>query len=298
MNDQGQQNQGYGIRSRGLVGLMLAMVSVFSPPLLAAPTQSSTAEDRVQTLIDSLGLQHLNAESGMYSVARVSDLQVTASDGQSPASNAIYFMLTPKYRVNYLHWLYSDDYQTLIEGGPADYYLFYADGHVAKYTMGRDLAKGQVLMVPCPAGTAKAIVLHKEAKYLLVSSVLSPAWSPQRARIGADYAFLKKYGSKADWATPGFLTFLIGPNFAHTIGADNKGFSLDVDGNEQLLWKGMQLSEKQVRVELKKMAAADPNRVLTITFLGEAARAVAMKMQRIAHEIGVRQVKILPAHDH
>lgn len=283
------------MHSKGLAGLILGVAAAFSPPLLADTPMSGKEDARVQALIESLGLQHLNAESGMYSVVRVSDLQVTASDGSSPASNAIYFMLTPKYRVNYLHWLYSDDYQTLIEGGPADYYLFYADGHVAKFTMGRDLAKGQVLMVPSPAGTAKAIVLHKEAKYLLVSSVLSPAWSPQRARIGADYAFLKKYAGKADWATPGFLTFLIGPNFTHTLGADDKGFSLTIDDTGQMLWKGMQLTEKQVRVELQKMAVANPDRVLTITTRGKVARQMVEKLQTLAHDNGVRHVTIVLA---
>ena len=263
-------------------------------------SQNLCAQDnaRAQQLIQTLGLRHLNAEAGLFSVIRVSDLEVTASDGKSPASNAIYYMLTPNEPINYVHRLFSDDYQTLIEGGPADYYLFYADGSVAKYTLGRDLSKGQVMMVPSPAGTAKAIVLHEDADYLLVSSILSPAWSPQRSRIGADETFIKKYADKADWATPAFMKFLIGPNFDHALGANDDGFDLHIDATGQMIWQGMQLTEKQVLVELEKLAASSAAPILLITFANPAQQPVAVKLRKLANDNGISDVRISPVNSH
>lgn len=257
-------------------------------------SQNLFAQDnaRAQQLIQSLGLRHLNAEAGLFSVIRVSDLEVTASDGKSPASNAIYYMLTPNEPVNYVHRLFSDDYQTLIEGGPADYYLFYADGNVARYTHGRDLSKGQVMMVPSPAGTAKAIVLHEDADYLLVSSILSPAWSPQRSRIGADETFIKQYAGKADWATPAFMKFLIGPNFGRALGASEDGFKLHIDTTGQMIWQGMQLTEKQVLVELEKLAASSAAPAFLMTFSNPAQQPITVKLRKLANDNGISDVRI------
>ncbi len=274
------------------VFLLWLAASLFSQNLFAQDNA------RAQQLIQTLGLRHLNAEAGLFSVIRVSDLEVTASDGKSPASNAIYYMLTPNEPINYVHRLFSDDYQTLIEGGPADYYLFYADGSVAKYTLGRDLSKGQVMMVPSPAGTAKAIVLHEDADYLLVSSILSPAWSPQRSRIGADETFIKKYADKADWATPAFMKFLIGPNFDHALGAKDDGFDLHIDATGQLIWQGMQLTEKQVLVELEKLAASSAAPILLITFANPAQQPVAVKLRKLANDNGISDVRISPVNSH
>ncbi len=239
-------------------------------------------------------MKHLNAEAGLFEVIRVSDLSVTASDGDSPVSNAIYFMLTKSEPQNYLHWLYSDDYQTLIEGGPADYYLFFADGSVAKYTMGRDLKNGQVLVVPCPANAAKAIVLHESASHLLVSSVVTPAWSPQRARIGADESFVDQYAGQADWATPEFLSFLVGPNFGHKIGAAATGLNLGIDSLGQIIWQGMQLTDAQALLEIKKFTGAHPDQEFEITFDDNqtASSTCAKRLADLAGQAGFSNVRL------
>lgn len=86
-------------------------------------------------------------ESGLFNVVRVSDIEVETAGEFSPASNAIYLALNQDEPVNYLQWVFCDDYQVLIEGGPANYYLFYEDGRSEKITMGRDITNGQKLMV-------------------------------------------------------------------------------------------------------------------------------------------------------
>jgi hypothetical protein len=227
-------------------------------PLTAAGIEPPGSAGRAQELVEELGLKPLNLEAGLFTVERVSDLPVTAGDGASPASNAIYLMLTRDVPQNYIQWLYSDDYQVLIEGGPADYYLFYPDGSSDKIRMGRDVAAGERPLVPAPAGSAKAIVLAPEAEYLLVGSILSPAWSPARARIGIDDAFVERYAGTSDWATPDFLAFLAGPNTVHVAGGSEAALAVTVAGDGQFLWQGMQLTEKQLRNQLRKFSEERP----------------------------------------
>ncbi len=249
--------------------------------------------ERVQELITRLNLRHLNGEAGLYSVVRVSDLEITASDGNSPVSNAIYFMLTREEPQNYVHWLFSDDYQALIEGGPADYYLFHEDGSVEKQTMGRDIAAGQTLFVPVPAGTRKAIVLHESASHLLVSSVVTPAWSPQRARIGGGSDFIEKYKGRADWATIDHLKFLIGPNLEHEMGADGQGFNVLIDESGQIIWQGMQLNLEQTDYELKQVASASTENLFTITLASGAPEEPGRQIEALARSAGLGHIEIV-----
>lgn len=173
----------------------------------------TTDTARFEDLRKRLNLTHLDHESGFFAVEYVSAIEVEASDGRSHASNAIYYALNQDQPQNHLHQLSSDDYHILIEGGPADYFIFHPDAHVEKYTLGRNLESDQRLMIATPGGCAKAIRLHKDADYLLTGSVVTPAYSPNRVRIGAGQSFIETYKGATDWATPDFLRSLIGPNW-------------------------------------------------------------------------------------
>lgn len=173
-------------------------------------------QDRLETLKARLGLRHLEGEGGLFTEAYISNLSVEAGNGPSQASNGIYYALTKDHPQNHLHHLASDDYHILIEGGPADYYIFHPDGKAEAISLGADLEAGQSLMVPTPANCWKAIRLNQHAKYVLVGSVVTPAWNPNRIAIGAGQSFIDTYAGKAEWATPQFLRALIGPNYEET----------------------------------------------------------------------------------
>lgn len=242
---------------------------------------------RSQELIEALHLRPLNMESGFFDVVYISAHAVTASDGPSRASNCIYYMLTRAAPQNNLHWVWSDDYQILIEGGPADFYLFYADGRAEKITMGRNVTAGERLIIPCPGDTYKAILLHDDADFLLTGSVLTPAWNPQRARIGGDQIFIDRYVDAAPWATPAFLRRLIGPNWEYVEGADGNPLQLTIDAAGQFLWKNMQLTTEQLAIELHAFAAAHPDQTLSVTsFLTEQTDA-EITLQQLAAAVGV-----------
>lgn len=242
---------------------------------------------RAQELADRLGLRHLNVEAGWFSLHAVSDLEVQAGDDRLPASNAIYLMLDEIEPVNYLQWLASDDCQVLVEGGPADYYLFHDDGSARRVTMGRDLAAGQQMIVYAPAGTAKAIVLHDPAEYLLIASVVTPAWSPARVRIGAGEEFLEKFTGIETWATRDRLLELIGPNFGDVTGGDSGELSLIVKQDSEIIFQGMQLSPEQALAELRRFSGLNPGGEVTIRADGNADSELVQRLNTSGIGLGL-----------
>lgn len=161
----------------------------------------------------ALKMHYLPKESGFLAIIGASE-QMTPVHGKSiPVQGQVYYMLTSELPANYLHWLESDDTQILIDGGPVDYYVFHPDGRAEMFTLGRDVEKGEVLVIPVHGGCYKALRLHPGVPFVLLANCLSPEWTPDRVRIGEGSAFIEKYQGKAPWATAAFLRELIGPNW-------------------------------------------------------------------------------------
>ena len=175
-----------------------------------APTGSDA---RAHELINALGLKPLPKESGYLGLIGES-AQRAAIDGRSLAiQSQVYYMLTRDKPTNYLHWLAPDDTHILIEGGPVDYFIFHPDGKVEKVVLGNDVAHGQRPVVAVPGGCWKALKLHDGVSYALMANALSPEFTPDRVRIGAGPAWIKRFAGVASWATPQKLRELIGPNW-------------------------------------------------------------------------------------
>ena len=170
------------------------------------------AEPRARALIADLKLDYLPGESGYFGLIGRSAQTVEVGARSLAAQSQIYYLLTRECPVNYLHWLASDDTHILLEGGPVDYFVFHPDGRAEKFTLGRDHAAGQRLVVAIPGGCHKALRLHPGAGYALMGNVLSPEWTPDRVKIGAGPEFIRRYRATAPWATDAFLRELIGPN--------------------------------------------------------------------------------------
>ena len=162
---------------------------------------------------DELKMSYLPKESGFLALISTSQLRAPYKGRIQYLQGQVYYMLTRELPVNYLHWLEPDDTHILLDGGPVDYFIFHPDGRVEKVTLGRDVAHGQVLVVPVPGNCWKALRLHPGAGYALMANVLSPDWSPQGVHIGAGARWIAKYQGAAPWATADFLRGLIGPNF-------------------------------------------------------------------------------------
>jgi predicted cupin superfamily sugar epimerase len=171
------------------------------------------ADARAQEIIRELKLHVLPKESGYLGLIGES-AQKTVIDGRSLAiQSQVYYMLTRDHPINYLHWLAPDDTHILIEGGPVDYFIFHPDGKVEKIVLGRDVAHRERPLIAVPGGCWKALKLHDGVSYALMANALSPEFTPDRVRIGAGAAWIKRFAGKAPWATPEILRELIGPNW-------------------------------------------------------------------------------------
>lgn len=170
-----------------------------------------TEVDRLKKLLDLKLLE--GGESGFISQIDKSALNVCHKWHSFKANSSIYYMLTKEYPINYLHWLAMDDMHIISKGGPLSYYVFNEDGTSKEYVVGSDALNGELLCLMIPAGSWKALKLSEGVEYALLVSVLTPEWTKKRVIIGAGQEFIDKYAYSSPWATPQFLTELIGPNF-------------------------------------------------------------------------------------
>ena len=170
------------------------------------------SEARAAELIRELRLEVLPKESGYLALVGTSQQRATIDGRELAVQSQVYYMLTEKLPVNYLHWLAPDDTHVLIEGGPVDYFIFHPDGRAEMQTLGTDVAHGERPIVAVPGGCWKALRLHKGAKYALMANALSPEFTADRVRIGEGADWVKKFAGAAPWATPEFLREMIGPN--------------------------------------------------------------------------------------
>lgn len=195
--------------------VILVSLSFFTASATAwlRASEPEGTDARAQELIRVLHLSVLPGESGYLGLIGQSAQTTPVNSKQLAIQSQVYYMLTRGRPINYLHWLASDDTHILIEGGPVDYFIFHPDGRVEKAVVGRDVAAGQRPLVAVPGGCWKALRLEKGARYALLANVLTPEWTPDRVRIGAGAAWVKKYQGKAPWATAAFLRALIGPNW-------------------------------------------------------------------------------------
>lgn len=188
----------------------LAVFALLFPLHASAPPESDA---RAHELIATLHLTVLPKESGYLGLIGESAQKTPVNGRELPVQSQVYYMLTRDRPINYLHWLESDDTHILIEGGPVDYYIFHPDGRAEKITLGRDVAKGERPLVAVPGGCWKALRLHPGASYALMANALSPAWTPDRVRIGEGSAWVRRFSGAAPWATPENLRFMVGPNW-------------------------------------------------------------------------------------
>jgi uncharacterized protein len=195
--------------------LSVAAVASAAACLVAvSAAQTSNAGDaRASEIIRDLKLSVLPKESGYLGLVGSSAITTDVAGKKIAVQSQVYYMLTRERPINYLHWLAGDDTHILIEGGPVDYFIFHPDGHTEKITLGRNYAAGERPLVAVPGGCWKALRLHDGASYALMANVLSPEFTPDRVKIGADEDWISKYTGSSPWATRETLRAFIGPNW-------------------------------------------------------------------------------------
>lgn len=190
---------------------LMALCSSMSA--LAATPSVAPSDPGARRWVELLKMDVLPNESGYLGLIGTSDQKIFVHGRMLAVQSQVYYMLTKELPVNFLHWLESDDTHILLDGGPVDYFVFHPDGREEKFTLGKDVAAGQVLVVPVPGGCWKALKLHPGVGYALMANALSPEFTRDRVRIGEGAAWIAKFKGKTPWATEAFLRELIGPNY-------------------------------------------------------------------------------------
>jgi predicted cupin superfamily sugar epimerase len=158
------------------------------------------AGHRSEELIERLGLQVLAGESGWWAAITRSSVDVTSNGRALPASNTIYYLLSPERPVNLWHWLAGDDVQVLVEGGPVEYVIVPNMGLPRRHVLGR-LDDGEVPVVIAPGGSWKGLRLVEPDSYALMVSTVTPAWAPDRMRIGMPDDVIEQSIGLTPWLT-------------------------------------------------------------------------------------------------
>ncbi len=157
---------------------------------------------RADALIAALGLGVLEGESGWWRLITESALEVTTTDGRRlPASNTIHLVLSPDRPVNRWHLLESDDVHVLVEGGPVEYVLLPAAGPARREV----LRPGRAPVIIAPAGTWTALRLVDPTGYAWIVTTVTPAWTPERARIGLDPTVRARVTGSEPWLDDAML---------------------------------------------------------------------------------------------
>ena len=168
---------------------------------------------RAAELIAQLGLVVLPGESGWWRQLRESAIEVTVAEGRRlSASNTIHFLLSPDRPVNIWHLLESDDAHVLVEGGPVHYVTLPSTGRARLEVLGTDRGTGQSRVIIVPAGAWTALRLVDPGGYAWIVSTVTPAWTPDRARIGLDAPTRRRWLATEPWLTSELLDDLDDPH--------------------------------------------------------------------------------------
>ncbi|MDQ1128108.1 cupin domain-containing protein [Microbacterium sp. SORGH_AS_0888] len=138
------------------------------------------AADRSASWRRALALEPLPIESGWWAPLSRSTLRVREGGAELDAHSSIYYLLDEERPVNYWHRLAPDDVHVLLDGGPVEYVIVSSTGEVTRRVLGHRVDAGQELVIPCAAGSTKALRLLDPKGFALIASVLTPAWTPDR----------------------------------------------------------------------------------------------------------------------
>ena len=140
-------------------------------------THDDERDTRARAIIERLGLQP-HPERGYYRETYRAALAVdSAAHGAArSASTAIYFLITAREPVTYLHRLRSDEIFHLYEGGPLEILRLFPDGTWDVALLGMNLDAGERPQVVMPAGTWFGTALGAGAPLCLVGCTVAPGF--------------------------------------------------------------------------------------------------------------------------
>lgn len=119
-----------------------------------------------------LGLE-LHPEGGYFRRIYTAAATLATASGERPLASSIYYLLDRAQPLGRLHRNRSDILHFLIDGGPVEYQLLGADGHLRRVRLGPALDSRHLLV---EGGCWKASRLIEGATHALVAEVVTPGF--------------------------------------------------------------------------------------------------------------------------
>jgi hypothetical protein len=135
-------------------------------------------------------------EGGHFRRTYTSAAAVELARGIRPAGSAIYYLLEPG-TFSEMHVLDSDELFHFYLGDPVEMLQLLPDGRSAVFTLGPDLAAGQHVQLPVPAGVWQGTRLIGEGKVALLGCTVTPGFD------FADYRNSSYQELSAKWPAQG-----------------------------------------------------------------------------------------------
>jgi predicted cupin superfamily sugar epimerase len=126
-----------------------------------------------QDLVGLLGLER-NPEGGFYRQYYTSPV---AAEGDRPAVTVIYYLITSRDPIGYLHRMAADSVHFFHLGSPLRVHLVDPEGRLESSILGPDPSAGQLLQLVVGGGVWKAFELP-EGEFALMSEAVTPGWIP------------------------------------------------------------------------------------------------------------------------
>jgi predicted cupin superfamily sugar epimerase len=136
-------------------------------------------------------------EGGFYRRTFTSPHGVGMPRGDRPMSTAIYYLLEPG-TFSELHALASDEMFHFYLGDPVEMLQLLPDGSSALLTLGQDLAAGQHVQVPVPAGVWQGSRLVGEGKVALLGCTVTPGFDFADYRSASYDELVSKWPGEAE----------------------------------------------------------------------------------------------------
>jgi predicted cupin superfamily sugar epimerase len=152
-----------------------------------------------QSIIERLGLEP-HPERGYYRETYRASCSVrsTQHGGPRAASTAIYFLVTAREPVTFLHRLVSDEVFHLYDGGPLEILRLFPDGGWDVAALGMNLDAGERPQVVIPAGTWFGTALRAGAPHCLVGCTVAPGFDFADFELAGGPELEARYPDAAD----------------------------------------------------------------------------------------------------
>lgn len=150
-----------------------------------------------EALKQQLNLQPLTIEGGYYRRTYTAPNAIDLARGRRPIGSAIYFLLEAGV-FSELHVLESDEMFHFYAGDPVEMLQLYPDGRSAVFTLGQDLAAGEHVQLPVPAGVWQGTRMLGEGKVALMGCTVTPGFDYADYRNASADELIAKWPAEAE----------------------------------------------------------------------------------------------------